>query len=1639
MISDNPNEKLPMGKAWVISNQLIDWLEAKHSEGLNPLVFHPGIMVWDEENACITIPEVKILDTDTDIPPQYLSPEETGRIAGIPDYRSDYYRLGVVWYELFTGSPPFSGSDPVHIVWQHLAEKPVNPLIHVPELSSSASAIILKLLAKNQSERYQTTESLRHDWQRAYVLQQQGALNETIDLGTTDFPKYFSFPQKLIGRTTEMEQALTSVKTFSQQARRGMLWIEGDEGSGKSFFLQQLENEINQDNPIVVRSSCRDDDKLPYNSIKMAFEQLCLFLLNRPISEREKLTLQLQEILGSNAGVLTDFVPLWEELLGKYPSAPPLGSQETQNRLAYVLSCVLTVFSKPGQSINLLLEDLHFATPQTLRLLTILLDEPQLRRFLLIVTVRSNIPGYQEMNSWLEGMLTNRAIELNRISLEAIPVEAITIFFTEARIDPNIVHELAATVVRKTGGVPFFILQLMERASDNGCLSPDVNRKVWHVNLGSIAELDITENMVEYMQTKMLHLSPDGRRFLLAASTIGLSFDLDMLTAALSPSTHQEIAKTARIIHRLEIIVPESEDGFYRFSNTQLLQVAENASEETGKQEYYLRIAEYLFKQGFYLQSDSSLYRLLGYITRLSHPLPVHYIALLETGAVKAEATGAFDAALHYYESLLGDIENYHIHPKRFQWQSKKLSMLVFSLRFQDYTAQRDILLSTTKDTLQLAELDLIECKALMLKQDLNGAVHYAILSLKRLGVFFAEHPSILRIIFYMIKLKIMMRRKSIAFIESLPLANDRRTQLIIDILQSTSSAFFLTAPKLLTEVNAWQIRSTFKQGLSGTMGQVFASYGFILSSISHNFKGAEEMMILARTLDNRLGNVSGTVITRFMHLALTRHWHYPIAENAALLDENYNHSRDVGAIQIAFYSLATSDIFKIYGGILISHISLKAKENIIACTDKKQLLMVDYERMVLQFCDDISGPQAPENFMDGAIFSARAERPVFEANNYHTNLAILTSFVGLQGVLFHRYDDPGKQLPALLSQISPVGFSSVSLIHAIVFQTIRAYKSKRSVNRNMRSARRLINSWAREAPFNFSVWNHILEAIICRQAGKVEAALYQIEQAIMCAGKYRIIYAEAIACEEKAELLAEMQPDADHTQLAMQAWQLYNRWGAPSLCAQLEINYPQLYAANKVEKGSGQDVDMLSLLKASNSIAGEIRLENLLEKLTTILIENAGAQTAQLLLPTPTGLQLVARKEGKAAVEFLRMPINEGTHPIALLRTVWRSMTPEVLSNAAQDIRWINDKYLQRQKPLSVLCMPVVKNKVLSAIIYLENNLTTGAFTHERLDLVQLLSGQIAISLENAQLYDDLENRVEERTRQLQEKNIEIENQKEKVEKTLTDLQATQAQLIQSEKMASLGELTAGIAHEIQNPLNFVNNFSEVSNELIDEMNAEIEKGDLKEAKAIALDIKQNLEKINHHGKRADAIVKGMLQHSRSSSGIKEPTNINVLADEYLRLAYHGLRAKDKLFNATLKTDFDETIGKVDIIPQDIGRVMLNLITNAFYAVYEKKKSQTPEGFNTLQGSEKYEPTVTLSTKKLNKKIEIKVADNGNGIPQNIIDKIFQPFFTTKPTGEGTGLGLSLAYDIVKVHGGELKVETKEGEGSVFTIQLLI
>jgi signal transduction histidine kinase len=582
---------------------------------------------------------------------------------------------------------------------------------------------------------------------------------------------------------------------------------------------------------------------------------------------------------------------------------------------------------------------------------------------------------------------------------------------------------------------------------------------------------------------------------------------------------------------------------------------------------------------------------------------------------------------------------------------------------------------------------------------------------------------------------------------------------------------------------------------------------------------------------------------------------------------------------------------------------------------------------------------------------------------------------------------------------------------------------------------------WATGCQENYSQQYYLLLAELFAINNKVEKALQNYEKSIQLAAQNRFKYVEAIA-NERAALFCSKRQMTRQSQIYLEdAWNAYNNWGAHAKCKQLENTYPELLKVKSVRDNSDAKfgvftvtsgsskiaLDLASVLKASQSIASQVKYDDLLKQLMYITIENAGAERGCLLLYK--GNQLCIEAVGNTGTDeieiFPSVPIDQmNILPNSILNYCCRSEESVVVNDALSEERFSADPYIQENKSMSIMCLPITSLGKMDGLLYLENSLLKGVFNNNRIELLQMLSGQIGISIQNAILYENLEDKVLERTKE--------------IEKAYTELKATQAQLIQSEKMASLGELTAGIAHEIQNPLNFVNNFSELSKELLNEMKDEITAGNWELATEIADDVIQNLEKINHHGKRADAIVKGMLQHSRTSSGQKEPTDINALANECLQLAYHGLRAKDINFNVTLKTDFDETIGNINIIPQDIGRVILNLITNAFYALQVETQNSASLQQTPPQTKPDYNPTVIVSTKNMGNHVEIRVKDNGSGIPAHIVDKIFQPFFTTKPTGEGTGLGLSLSYDIVKAHGGELKVETKEGEGSEFIVLLI-
>jgi signal transduction histidine kinase len=478
--------------------------------------------------------------------------------------------------------------------------------------------------------------------------------------------------------------------------------------------------------------------------------------------------------------------------------------------------------------------------------------------------------------------------------------------------------------------------------------------------------------------------------------------------------------------------------------------------------------------------------------------------------------------------------------------------------------------------------------------------------------------------------------------------------------------------------------------------------------------------------------------------------------------------------------------------------------------------------------------------------------------------------------------------------------------------------------------------------------------------------------------------------------------------------------------------------------------LDLITVIKASQTLTDEIILSKLLKKLMNIIIENANAQKALLILDKDGSLVIEAEGvvDSEEVTTLQSIPVasvdtdsQRYLFSITVINYVFKTHKNVVLNDAVSEGEFTHDSYIIATKPKSILCTPLLYQGKLSGILYLENNLTTGAFTQERVEVLKILSAQAAISIENSRLYEQLEDysrtleeKVKARTQELQQKNEELAT-------TLETLKATQAQIIAQEKLASLGALASGIAHEIKNPLNFVNNFAELSVELTQELEEEIKNqkdrldADRKEyIDEILNALKQNAQKIYEHGKRSDKIVSGMLMHSRGQIGERQLTNINVLLAEAMELAYHGMRAKDAGFKITIETDYDNCLSQINVVPQNINSALINIINNACYAVHKKKIHLQESG---TEGKE-FLPTLSVSTKDLPEQVEIRIRDNGEGIPQQIIYKIFNPFFTTKPTAEGTGLGLSITHDIiVQQHQGEIKVNSEVSKYTEFVIKL--
>ena len=1615
----------------------------------------------------------------------YISPEQTGRTAYSVTHSTDFYSCGVLFYELLAGKLPFDSIDPLEIIHFHLSRNPLPLTSILYDLPKGFEQVISKLMEKNPEDRYHSAAGLKSDLEiiKKHFFSKEPLIN--FEAGLNDNTEQYKQSQKLYGRENERNELLGYFNDLNQ-LKSMLVLVAGYSGVGKSALIRHIKFPIIQSKGIFISGKFDQFKKdIPYYAFIEAIQEFINNLLSESDDKISVWRERITSVLGDNAGLITEVIPQLSKIIEKQPAVPKLQPAEQEARFHMVLLDFMYVFSTPGSPLVIFLDDLQWADLPSLNLVKRIVENPRQDRILILGAYRDNEVEKGHPLSITLKQINESTGQVKIIHIKSLNQETTSQITADSfGMDQVQANELGKHVFTKTKGNPFFIHSFLKSLYDKKLIKKDpVKNWIWDQK--EIDELGYTDNVIDLMTEGLINLPKYTQEVLKYAAVLGNTFSL----ADLSDSTEMSQSKVyndlkpaikggylSSIDKKYRALALSSVSSDYEiepqnsgktaqftFTHDKVQQAACSLISSSELAFMHLRIGRLLLVNREESQLHDGIFELLNHFVISSHLIEnkeekIRITELCLIAGRKAKDSTSYNLGVHFLmlaKNLLGSnswIENYRL-----------TYNVLFELGECEYlndnpaTAEHyfEEILGHSGTNFEKLRVYYVHSSLYLKIGNTNESLRLGLEAAKLYNIHFPKNKRAIQVaaLFTMSKYLFLFSTKY-RDPESLLRLKDCDNEEIIALnkfLIDLATSAYQQDQNLMILVIFKIVKLYLKEGFTDASGWGFSGFSVVVLSALKMPKRGFNLWDITIKLHQKTHSPLIKWRLNYTVLSFYNHWRTPIRQGYDRILETIKACVLNGDHIFTGYSVALYLRSRFTAGENLKEILDSSEEHLTLIKNGKGGL--DFFQCFHQLVKALNG-QTGLNSWDDPTFNSVETLERLNQEGNKTKLAFFHSAKCYYLYFFGRHREAIDESQIVLKysenflgdllEVSHAFYTSLSI--SSCYENFNPQEKTKYLGVFKRHLKEM-KLWTKGCPENYSQHYYLLQAELYALNNQSEKAFQCYEQSIQLAAANGYKYVEAIANERVAILCSKKQFFKQSENYLRDAWEAYYSWGADAKCKQLENAYPVLLRVKSdhetkarsgysiiTSKSSNIALDLATVLKASQSIASQVKYDDLLKRLMHITIENAGAERGCLLLFTGNQICIEAiGKTGSDGIEILpSIPLNEmNIVPNSIVNYCWRSEESIVVNDVLNEERFCSDPYFQDNKILSVMCIPISAQGRINGLLYLENSLLKGVFNKNRIELLHMLSGQIGISIENAKLYENLEEKVSERTKQ--------------IEKAITELKSAQAQLIQSEKMASLGELTAGIAHEIQNPLNFVTNFSEINKELIEEMREEIENGNIDEVIAIANDIAENEQKINHHGKRADAIVKGMLQHSRSSSGVKESTDINVLADEYLRLAYHGLRAKEKSFNATLITDFDESIGTINIIPQDIGRVILNLITNAFYAVNEKnasassvaEKASDLEGFENLQALSQYEPTVWVGTRRTNNKVELFVKDNGNGIPQKVLDKIFQPFFTTKPTGEGTGLGLSLSYDIVKAHGGEMKVDTGKGEGAEFTIVL--
>ena len=1633
----------------------------------------------------------------------YMSPEQTGRIKSSIDYRTDFYSLGVTFYKLLTNELPFDTTDPMELIHCHLAKQPIPPHQKNREIPETISQMILKLLAKAPEDRYQSAWGLKADLETCLSqIQETGNISGFV-LGDRDISDRLKIPNKLYGRDREIHELLEAFLRVSDSATE-MILVAGYSGIGKSALIKEIYQPIVQYGGYFISGKFDQFQRgTPYSAVVTAFSELVGLLLSKSEEELDKWRKKLLAALGQNGQIIIDVIPEIELIIGPQPVVPSLKPGEAQNRFNLVFQNFIHVFCSKEHPLVIFLDDLQWADSATLKLIKLMMTDDRTKYLCLIGAYRDNeVTATHPLMMTIDVLHHDQAI-INQYKLSPLNLEQITKLIADTlHKRDELVKPLAELVLRKTQGNPFFVAEFLKTLAREKLLAfkplHGNNQGGWQWDINHIESVGITDNVVELMIQKLQKLPEATQQVLRLGACLGNQFDLNTISLIHG----KEAVGTFRDLWpaiKEDLIQPISEMEFsqeqlfnfpllvlnYQFLHDRVQQAAYALIDESQKKAVHLQIGrmflvntpvEYRIDRAFELVDHLNVGREL--IAETEEKIEIATLNL--EAAKKAKDANAYMAAKNYLKAAIELLpeEPWELHYELTFAVHKNLAEIEYLTgNFPASEAYSKLTIEQATSVLEKAEVYNLLVIQYSLSAKYKEALDAGIEALKLLGVELPQEnlESAIGAEFAAAKEKWVNREIS-SLIDD-PAMTSPEKKVALKVLTNLGAPAYLTNLQLWTVIFVRGVNISLEYGSTPESCLCLTNYGILLTSVFGDYESAYEFGKLAMGLIDKW-NARDLKCKAAVGLANgVYYWFNHIKESNSMNHEAYQFALESGDLEYAGYALhnnATNAFFqgKHLNQLLAEvprYLELTEKTQNQLSTDLLQGLEISlcnltkltqktllFETDSLTEADYIANCESHQNLYGLCIYKIR-------------KLQILYLYGELEAAIDCAADTE-KILPYVTGMLPVAEYTFyLALTWAGLYSQLSKEQQPEYLEK-LKSALDKMNLWQKKCPNNFQDKYLLLKAEIDRITGNKFDAIDAYDRAIKSARENEFTQNEALANELAAKFWLTQKYKKYAQSHLIEAYYAYQRWGAKRKLEHLEKQYqlspsltqtdgqlsPIITTATYSSGSRGSGIlDLASVMKAYQTISSEIVLDKLLANLMKILIENAGAQKGCLILHAPgeagkkVGKLAIAAEASIADAEVVvqeptgnlgEMPrFTEETLPVTVINYVHRTRSDVVLSNAAKDGRFTTDAYVIEHQLKSLLCTPIVNGGQLLAILYLENNLTAGAFTPDRLEVLRMLSSQAAISLDNALLYASVEQKVFDRTQQLNEQNVYLQE-------TLTELRKTQAQLIQSEKMSSLGQLVAGVAHEINNPVNFIygniNPASEYVQDLVNlvelyeehypnpvpEIEEEIEAMDLE---FLTEDLQKLLNSMKVGAERIRKIVLSLRNFSRLDEAEMKPVDIHEGIDSTLMILQPILKETAGVQDEIEVVKEYAALPKVACYPSQLNQVFMNILSNGCDALKMNRHDDDPEKT----------PTIRISTEftESNSAI-VRIADNGIGMSEEVVKKIFDPFYTTKPVGSGTGLGLSISYQIiVDAHGGKINCFSSPGKGTEFIIEIPI